>query len=202
MEPPGKRARARLVVGGDGAAFWLLAGGARAPLRPQHELGIAADGAGGVVAGSDPAARARRKDRGAGGDEVSGAGGPRGGGTLRTDGRRFHRAPLRYAAGRATLCGLAHRLARGPRAHSVRAGTVFENAAATTGGQADGGRTSRARSGDGGGYPASRQPAAHRSHGGNEWPTTGADAAPDRKRAPGTGADGGTNRKGAGGETC
>jgi hypothetical protein len=46
-----------------------------APLRPQPQLGVAAAGAGGVVAGSHPAARTRRKTRGASGHEVSGAGG-------------------------------------------------------------------------------------------------------------------------------
>ena len=39
-------------------------------------------------------------------------------------------APLRYAAGRAALYRLAGRLARSARAHSHRAGTVSENAAA------------------------------------------------------------------------
>ena len=42
----------------------------------------------------------------------------------------FAAASLRYAASRATVCGLARRLARGPRTHSGRAGAVFENAAA------------------------------------------------------------------------
>ena len=75
LQPAGKRAGTRLAAGGDGAALRLLAGGVGAPFRPQHELGIAAAGAGGVAAGSDPAASARRKARGATGDEVSGAGG-------------------------------------------------------------------------------------------------------------------------------
>ena len=82
----------------------------------------------------------------------------------------FVAAPLRYAAGRATLHGLARRLARGSRAHSRRAGTVFENAAAAAGSQAGGGRTSGARSGDGAGHPASRRPAARRSAAGDDWP--------------------------------
>ena len=46
-----------------------------APFRPQHQLGVAATGAGGVGAGSDSAASARRETRGASGDEVSGAAG-------------------------------------------------------------------------------------------------------------------------------
>ena len=100
------------------------------------------------------------------GDEVSGAGGARQPGALPADGRRFRPAPLRHAASRATLCRLARRLARGSRAHSGRAGTVFENAAAAAGRQAGRGRT-RARSGDGGCHPASRQPAAGRSPAGD-----------------------------------
>ena len=83
LQPAGKRARTRLAAGGDGAALRLLAGGVGAPLRPQHQLGIAAAGAGGVAAGSDPAASARRKARGASGDEVSGAGGASQRGRLR-----------------------------------------------------------------------------------------------------------------------
>jgi ParB/RepB/Spo0J family partition protein len=57
-------------------------------------------------------------------------------GGLRADGRRLHPAPLRHPASRATLCRLAGRLARGPRAHPRRAGTIFENAAAGAGRQA------------------------------------------------------------------
>ena len=55
-------------------------------------------------------------------------------------GRRFRPASLRHAASRTTLCRLAGRLARGPRTHPRRAGTVFENAAAGAGRQAGGGR--------------------------------------------------------------
>ena len=54
----------RLHARGTGAAF-----------RPQRELGVAPAGVGGNTAGSDPAASARRQDRGADRDEVSGAGG-------------------------------------------------------------------------------------------------------------------------------
>ena len=114
----------------------------------------------------------------------------------------FRRAPLRYAASRATVHRLAQRHARGPRTHSRRAGTVFENAAAGAGRQAGGGGTSRARSGDGGGHSASRRPAARRSAAGDDGAQQEQTQAPDRKRAPGTGADGGTNRKGAGTQTC
>ena len=63
---------------------------------------------------------------------------------LRADGRRFHPTSLRYAASRATLCGLARRLARGPRTHPRRAGTIFENAAAGAGRQAGRSRPSSA----------------------------------------------------------
>ena len=197
----GNRAGTRLAVVGEGATLWLLAGGVGAPLRPQRELGVAAAGAGRVAAGSDPAASARRSDRGATGHEVSGAGGARQPGGLRADGRRFRPAPLRYAASRTTLCRLAGGLARGSRAHPRRAGTVFENAAAAAGHQAGRGRT-RSRTGDGRRHPASRRPAARRSPAGDGPPATGTSAGPDRKRAPGTGPDGGANRKGTGSSTC
>ena len=121
---------------------------------------------------------------------------------LHAHGGRFRRAPLRYAASRATVCGLAQRHARGPRTHSRRAGAVFENAAAATRSQAGGGRTSGARSGDGDRHPASRRQAARRSAAGDDWPATETSAGPDGKCAPGTQPDGGTNRKGAGAETC
>ncbi len=115
---------------------------------------IAALGAGRAAAGSDPAASARRSAARRTGHEVSGAGGASQPGALRADGRRFRPAPLRHTASRATLCRLARRLARGPRAHPGRAGTVFENAAAAAGRQLDRGRT-RSRTGDGGCHPAS-----------------------------------------------
>ena len=186
---------------GDGAALGLLAGGSGAPLRPQRELGVAALGIGGTAALSHPAASARGSDRGATGHEVSGAGSARQRGAVRANGRRFRPAPLRYTAGRTTLCRLAGRLARGSRAHPGRAGTVFENAAAAAVHQAGRGG-SRSRTGDGGGHPASRRPAARRSPAGDGWPATGTSATPDRKRAPGTGPDGGAHRKGRGNPTC
>jgi hypothetical protein len=77
----------------------------------------------------------------------------------------------------------------------------FENAAAAAGHQAGRSRT-RSRSGDGGCHSASRQPAPHRGHGGDDWPATGTSAEPDRKRAPRTRPDGGANRKGTGSATC
>jgi hypothetical protein len=121
-----------------------------AALRPQRELGVAALGAGRAAAGSDPAASTGRSAARRTGHEVSGAGGARQPGALRADGRRFRPAPLRHTASRATLCRLARRLARGPRAHPGRAGTVFENAAAAAGRQLDRGRT-RSRTGPDGG---------------------------------------------------
>jgi len=202
LQPAGKRAGTRLVVGGDGAAVRLLGGGTGAPFRPRRELGVAATGAGGVAAGSDPAAGAGRQDRGAGSHEVSGAGGPCECGAMRADGGRFRRTPLRHAAGRATVCGLAAGITHGPRTHTGGAGAVFENAAAGAGRPAGRTPTGNARSGNGGRHSASRQPAAYRSDGGDERGATGADGAPDRKRAAGADADGGTNGKGARGQTC
>ena len=94
VQPAGKRAGTRLAAGGDGAALRLLAGGTGAPFRPQRELGVAAAGAGGVAAGSDPAASARRQNRGASGDEVSGAGGASQRGRLRAHGGRIRRSTV------------------------------------------------------------------------------------------------------------
>src|SRR5438105_241806 len=85
----GERAGTRLAVDGDGTTLRLLAGRVGAALRPQRDLGIAARGAGGGAAGSDPAAGARRQAGGATGDEVSGAGGARQRRGLRADGRRL-----------------------------------------------------------------------------------------------------------------
>ena len=160
-------------------------------------------GAGRVTAGSDPAASARRQDRSATGDEVSGADGA----SQRGDCERMAAALVKHScdtrqAG-ATLYGLARRLPRGARAHSRRTGTVFENATADAGqpGLAVGNGPG-ARSGDGGGHPAARQPAAGRSPAGDGPPATGTNATADRKRAPGTGPDGGAHRKGTGSRPC
>ena len=81
-----KRRWKRLAAGRDGAALRLRARRTGAPFRSQRELGVAAAGAGGVAAGSDPAASARRPDRDAGGAEVSGASGAYGCGAMPADG--------------------------------------------------------------------------------------------------------------------
>jgi ParB/RepB/Spo0J family partition protein len=70
-------------------------------------------------------------------------------------------AALQYAGSGTTLRRLAGGLARGPRAHLGRAGTVFENATAGTGQSAGGGR-SGARPGNGGGHSASHRPTTRR----------------------------------------
>src|ERR1039457_6329590 len=172
-----------------------------AALRPQRELGVATLGIGGTAAGKHPAAGARGSDRGATGHEVPRPSGARQRGAVRANGRRFRPAPLRHARSRTTLCRLAGRLARGPRAHLGRAGTVFENAAAAAVRQTGRGGPG-ARTGDGGGHPASRRQAARRSPAGDGPPATGTSATPDRKRAPGTGPDGGAHRKGTGSQRC
>src|ERR1039457_1979697 len=130
-----------------------------AALRPQRELGVATLGIGATAARKHPAAVARGSDRGATGHEVPRPSGARQRGAVRANGRRFRPAPLRHAPSRTTLCRLAGRLARGPRAHLGRAGTVFENAAAAAVRQTGRGGPG-ARTGDGGGHPASRRPAA------------------------------------------
>ena len=77
-----------------GAAFRLQLGGAGTAVRPQRELGFAAAGVGGTIAGGHPAAGARGQDRGAGGDEVSGAGSAPKPGGLSADGRHLRGASL------------------------------------------------------------------------------------------------------------
>src|SRR5579864_16893 len=86
-----------LVTGGVGAALRLRARRVSAPVRPQCELGIAATGAGGGSAGSDPTAGARGQDPGTSGVEVSGAGGTPKPGGLPADGGDLRSASLRYA---------------------------------------------------------------------------------------------------------
>jgi hypothetical protein len=169
---------------GDGTAIQLLARRTGAPLRPEHQLGVAANGARRAIAGSGPESCARRKHRRTDRDEVSGAGGARQRRRLRTHGRGVRKAPLRYEAGGAVLHRLARRLARGSRAHSRRTGTVFENTEATAGGEAGRSRTSRARPGDGACHSAPRRPQANRSAAGDERRTAGAGTTRDRKRPP------------------
>jgi hypothetical protein len=90
-------------------------------------------GAGGAFARSHSARGARGPDCGADGDEVSGPGRAHQRAGLRANGRGVRTASLRHTTGRAALCRLARWLARGSRAHSLRAGAVSEDAAATTG---------------------------------------------------------------------
>src|SRR4051794_26989710 len=80
-----------------GAALRLRTGRVGASVRSQCEVGIAAAGAGGGVAGSDPAPGARGQDTGAGSDKFSGACGTPKPGGLPADGPRLRRTPLRYA---------------------------------------------------------------------------------------------------------
>jgi ParB/RepB/Spo0J family partition protein len=71
-------------------------------------------------------------------------------------GRHLRRAPLRYAPGWPTVCGVAQGAARNPQTDSGRSRAIFQNAAASAGessgprGHPDWRRTV-ARSGDGGG---------------------------------------------------
>jgi ParB family transcriptional regulator, chromosome partitioning protein len=62
-------------------------------------------------------AGARGKDSGAGGHEVSGAGGAPMPGRLPADGRDIRPASLRYPRSWPTVCRLAQRLAHGPQTH-------------------------------------------------------------------------------------
>ena len=91
------RAGSGLAASGIGAAFWLQPGRVGAAVRSQRDMGFAAAGTGGTVAGSDPAAGARGQDCGAGGHEISGACGAAELGGLPAHGGHFGRASLRYA---------------------------------------------------------------------------------------------------------
>ena len=122
-----------LALGGVGAAFWLWVGRVGEAVRSQCELGVATAGADRGSAGSDPTTGARWQDLGAGGDEVSGAGGPPKPGRLPTDGRHLRRASLRYAGSRPTVWRVAPRFARRPQTYSGRPRAVFQNAAASAG---------------------------------------------------------------------
>jgi hypothetical protein len=199
MDRAAERPRTRLVPLRTGAALRLRAGGTGAPLRPQRELGVTATGPGGTAAGDHPTAGARWQDRGPGGDEVSGTGGPHQFGGLRAAGRDLRAAPLRHARCRATLCSLARRHARGARAHPRRAGVVSQNAASHYGRR----RAARgARSGDGRRHSSPHRPATQGSPAAHGRHRAAERSLPDRRRTSGTGPDGGTTRKGKRRRTC
>ena len=142
------RAGGGLAVGRDGAALRLQPGGTGAAVRSQRELGVAAVGAGGSAAGSDPAASAGRQDRGAGGHEVSGSGGAAKPGGLPAHGSHFRRASLRDARSRPIVWSLAPGIGCDAQTDSGRSGAVFQNAEAGENPAGDCGRTDP-RSGDG-----------------------------------------------------
>ena len=137
-----------MAAGGVGAAFRLQPGRVGAAVRSQRELGFPATGAGRAFAGRDPAAGTRRPDRGAGGHEISGAGGAAKSGRLPAHGGDLRRSPLRYARSRPAVCRLARRIGYDPPTHSGRSRVVFQNAEAGEGpGRAR--RRADPRSGDG-----------------------------------------------------
>ncbi len=141
-----------LALGGVGAAFWLRVGRVGTAVRSQCELGIATTGADRGSAGSDPTPGARWQNLGAGGDEVSGAGGPPKPGRLPADGGDLRRASLQYAPSRPTVCRVAQWFARRPQTHSGRSRAVFQNAAASRGeSSARERRRTNTRSGNGSG---------------------------------------------------
>ncbi len=168
----------RLAAGGAGAALRLWTRRAGAAVRSQHQLGVAAAGAGGASPGSDPAAGARGQDRGAAGDEVSGSGGAHQPGGLPADGGGVRQPSLEHAASRATLCRLARGLADDAKTHSRSARAVFESAAAS--GTDRLGHRTVARSGDGVGHREARQPAVDRRSGPTGRQPTGRGATPHR----------------------
>ena len=160
------RPGARLAAGRDGAAFRLQPGGVSTAVRSQREVGIAAAGVSGTVAGDHPAAGARGSDLGTGGDEVSGAGSPPKPGGLPAHGGHLRRASLRHARSGPTLCGLAARIGRDPPTDPGRSGVVFQNAASGPRASAAGRRRrANPRSGDGGCHCEPRASAAGRGGG-------------------------------------
>ena len=114
------------------------------------------------------------------GHEVPGAGGPCQPGGLRAHGRCLRSASLRYAASRATVCGLARRLAPGPPTSSRPTRVVFQNPA-TRGTERfrHRGRCTAARSGHG----AAIMNRAQRRLAGRGSRRDGSSATPGRTRA-------------------
>ena len=169
-----------VAAGRVGAAFRLQPGRVSAAVRSQRELGFPATGAGRAFAGRDPAAGTRRPDRGAGGHEVSGAGGAAKSGRLPAHGGDLRRSPLRYARSRPAICRLATRIGYDPPTHSGGSRAVFQNAEAGAGPGWAGCRTDpRSRDGERGGE--SRPSAAGwRGGGGVGWGATRRGAAADR----------------------
>jgi hypothetical protein len=181
---------------GDGRTLRLLTGRTGTPLRPQHELGIAADGSGGAPAGSRSAAGARGQHRGADGDEVSGSGGAPQRRGLPADGRGIGAASLRCTAGGATLWRMARRFANGARAHPGTTGAVSEDAAAADAvAGSDAGCRADKGTGDCIGDSAAGRPPGEGSRSGDECGTAAAGAAPDRRSAPGAGLHRGTDHQ-------
>ena len=169
-----------MAAGGVGAAFRLQRGTVSAAFRSEREVGFAAAGAGGAFAGSNPAAGARRPDRGAGGHEISGARSAAKCGGLPAHGGHLGRAPLRYPRSRPAVCRLARRIGYDPSTHSGRSGVVFQNAETGKGpGRAC--RRADPRSGDGERDREPRPAAAGRGGGGGTgWSSTRRGAAADR----------------------
>jgi len=135
--PPivGKRNRVGggLAPGRVGAALRLRPGRFGAAVRPQRELGVAEAGAGGGVAGRNPAPGSRRQDCGAGGDEVSGAGGAHQLRSLPADGCHIRPVSLRNAGGGSTVYRLAQGIAGNPSTYSRCTRSVFQNPASDPG---------------------------------------------------------------------
>jgi len=127
------RAGGGLAPGRVGAALRVQPGRFGAAVRSQRELGVAAAGAGGSTAGSNPAASARRQDCGAGGDEVSGAGSAHQLRSLPADGCHIRPVSLRNAGGGSTLSRLAQGIPGNPSTHSRCTGSVFQNPASGAG---------------------------------------------------------------------
>src|SRR5207302_340362 len=97
-----------------GATFRLRPGGLGPTVRSQCELGVTSLGLGRASSGQRAATSACRRDPGAGGDEVFGAGGAWQPGRLSADGRGVCAAQVDEPASRAGVCRLARSFAPDP----------------------------------------------------------------------------------------
>src|SRR2546429_9351358 len=110
-------------------SFRLRPGGLGPTVRSQCELGVTSLGLGRASSGQRTATSACRRDPGAGGDEVFGAGGAWQPGRLSADGRGVCAAQVHEPASRAVVCRLARSFAPDPATPSRTAAVVFESAA-------------------------------------------------------------------------
>jgi hypothetical protein len=118
----------RLVVSRSPATLRLQPAGVGEPVRSQCELGLPSPGLGGGAAAKCATTSTQRRDLGAGGDEVSVAGGWFESRGVPTDGHRLHPLPVHDSAGRAVVRRLAQGIAPDPATHFRTTAAVVKDA--------------------------------------------------------------------------